>query len=418
MLGSDENGYIPRLVDAKMASLVAEGLSLFVTGPRACGKTTTAQRVCASEIRFDDDAQRIAFEASPDYVLGESRSPVLLDEWQLAPSSLGAVKRAVDRLGNTGTYVVTGSVRARVTSGSWPLTGRAIPIGMWGLTVAEIARRKLGSDWCDWAFGEEPPPSDSISDNLGDYIAYAVRGGFPAMASLRTIGRRQEWLAGYARLLAERDIPEVAEVRNPAALTRLLGAVAANTAGTPSSTALFQAAGLDSKTGSRYLDLLEDLRVIDRVQPWHTLRMKRLAKGRKLYLTDTGLACRLTAVDARSLLRDGHMLGRVMESFVLCQLRPLLDLNADRPIGRFHLRDANGDREVDILLRSADGRIVGIEVKAAASVSKRDARHLAWLRDTMGGDFARGIVLHTGTLAYPLGDKLWALPIATLWSWQ
>ena len=104
-----------------------------------------------------------------------------------------------------------------------------------------------------------------------------------------------------------------------------------------------------------------------------------------------------------------------METFVACQLRPLLTRPSPH-MRQFYLRDTSGEHEVDLVLQTADGRLVGIEVKAGGAVSGRDARHLAWLRDRLGGQFHRGLVLHSGEMTYPLGEKLWAMPICSLWT--
>ena len=80
-----------------------------------------------------------------------------------------------------------------------------------------------------------------------------------------------------------------------------------------------------------------------------------------------------------------------------------------------HVRGLNGRHEIDFVIEGSGGRVVGIEVKASTTVVERDARHLAWLRDSIGQDFVAGVVLHAGPHAYPLDDRLWALPISSLW---
>jgi len=177
---------------------------------------------------------------------------------------------------------------------------------------------------------------------------------------------------------------------------------------------LADAARLDHRTAKAYLDLLEDLRIIGRIPAWTTNRLTRLVKTPKYYVLDTGLAAHLAGDTQTSLLRNGDRLGRLVDTFVVAQLRPLLRL-ATPAVTAHHLRDGNQTREIDLLLESASGQIVGIEIKAANTVDAHDARHLAWLRDQLGGTFHLGIVLHSGSTTYPLGERLWAMPIATLW---
>jgi uncharacterized protein len=82
----------------------------------------------------------------------------------------------------------------------------------------------------------------------------------------------------------------------------------------------------------------------------------------------------------------------------------------------FHIRDANGRREIDVVVELADGRVIGIEVKATAAPVPEDARHLRWLRDVVGERFAAGVVMHTGPKRFRLGEALYALPICTFWT--
>ena len=183
---------------------------------------------------------------------------------------------------------------------------------------------------------------------------------------------------------------------------------------TASLTTLAGAARIDHRTANAYLDLLEDLRIIERLPAWTANRFNRMVKTPKYHIIDTGLAAHLAGDTRTGILKSGDRIGRLIDTFVLAQLRPLLRL-ATPAVTAHHVRDGNQTREIDLLLESAAGQIVGIEIKAASTLELRDARHLAWLRDHIGDTFHRGIVLHTGATSYPLGERIWALPIASLW---
>lgn len=70
---------------------------------------------------------------------------------------------------------------------------------------------------------------------------------------------------------------------------------------------------------------------------------------------------------------------------------------------------------MDLALETTSGDVVGIEIKASESVTATDARHLVWMRDNLGPTFRRGLVVHTGSMTYPLAERIWAVPIAALW---
>ncbi|MDR0504229.1 MAG: DUF4143 domain-containing protein [Bifidobacteriaceae bacterium] len=407
--------YLSRHVDTYLDELIPALPAFLVTGPRGCGKTTTANRRCASVIHFDQPNERSAFATDPDNVLLAQSTPVLLDEWQDCPVSLGAVKRAVDRhLG--GPFLITGSVRARAMVGTWPLTGRAIDVPMYPLSVAEkIGQPQAGSHWLTRAFDDSTPATGRLDNaaTLVEYLQLAIQGGFPEAIAM-TERQRSTWYRSYVTHLAVRDVTDLANIRVPQALSQLFQAVALSTAGLPRSGTLLQTAGLDSKTGQKYLGLLEDLRVIERLPAWSTNRLSRLIKTPKYYQTDSGLGAFAAGWTLSSLLKDGDAMGRLLNTFVLCQIRPLLPLAAN-PLNAFHLRDSNGEHEVDLILECNDSRLIGLEIKAAGAATQRDARHLIWLRDKLGQQFHRGLVLHTGNLTYQLTDRIWAMPIAALW---
>jgi uncharacterized protein len=114
-------------------------------------------------------------------------------------------------------------------------------------------------------------------------------------------------------------------------------------------------------------------------------------------------------------MRDGDLLGRVLDSFVVAQLRADCVVSKLSP-RLYHVRDANGRHEVDVLAELANGRVIGFEVKADAAPGPNAARHLRWLKDALGDRFAAGVVLHTGPRAFRLEEGILALPVCVLWN--
>jgi predicted AAA+ superfamily ATPase len=249
---------------------------------------------------------------------------------------------------------------------------------------------------------------------VSNYLDRALAGMFPKLLS-GSARRRQIWLDAYVDQLILRDAPAVGAIRAPQRLRALLRAVALSTAGTPAETSLAQAAGLDVRTARTYLDLLEDLGVVHRLPAWHSNRFSRLTKGPKLHLVDPALAAPAAGVTPEVAFRSGDLIGRLVETFVVAQLRPLISAPSSGMV-LSHLRERADGREIDLIIERRDGTLIAIEVKASAQPTQADARHLAWLRDRVGSDFAAGWVLHTGSIDMALGDRLRAAPVSVLWA--
>lgn len=161
--------------------------------------------------------------------------------------------------------------------------------------------------------------------------------------------------------------------------------------------------------------MLHNLFVAEAVPAWFTNRLKRLVKMPKRYLVDAGLAAAAINAGEATALRDHELLGRLLDTFVAAQFRAELPACPSRP-RLHHLRTEGGRQEIDLLLEVAADRIVGVEIKAAAAVGEQEARHLVWLRDSLGERFLHGLVLHTGPGLFELGERITAAPISVLWS--
>lgn len=385
-----------------------------IVGPRGVGKTTTVVRHAATVVRLDDPRQGGAFRVDPDAALADLPEPVLLDEWQAVPGLLGAVKRAVDTAPRRGRFLLAGSATAEVDPATWPGVGRVIRIPMHPLTVAERLGRRT-APFLKRVAAAEPLLTAPEAPDLRELVRIAVAGGFPEPLFGAGSAGAPQWYRSYADHIAIRGAPGVVRRFDARRLRNFLDACALGSMRNMSVETLHASAGVNRRTGVDYWSHLERLGVVWGVPAWTSNRLKRLVRRPKRSVTDCGLWASLLDVGPETVMEDGDLLGPALELFVATHLRAETQ-TPDARYALYHLREAQGRREVEFVAEGPRGRIIGIEVKATAAPEFRDGRHLAWLRDQLGERFLGGVVLHTGQASYALGERIRAAPISTLWA--
>ncbi|NJD26852.1 MAG: ATP-binding protein [Chloroflexi bacterium] len=408
-------GYTPRAVDPLIDRLLTELPALFIVGPRAAGKTTTVARYARTVVQLDREAEAVAFRADPDAALRGLAEPVLLDEWQVVPGVLGAVKRAIDSRSDPGRFLVTGSVRSEFEAELWPGTGRLTRVPMYGMTVREQLGGFRRPAFLDRVTGGDELQPAMDTPDLRGYLELILRSGFPEAALRLSEAARQRWLESYVDQLLTRDVEQVDAGRDPARLRRYFEAYALNTAGVVEDKAIYDSAGIDRKTALAYESLLTHLLVVEALPAWTTNRLKRLVLSPKRHVVDAALVASSLRLDVNAILRSGDLLGRLLDTFVVSQLRAEIVVSESRP-RLYHVRQEQGRFEIDVLGELGGGQVVGMEVKASAAPTGSDARHLVGLRDRLGDTFGAGILFHTGPRTFALAERVMAVPISALWA--
>nr|WP_180969938.1 DUF4143 domain-containing protein [Deinococcus planocerae] len=209
---------------------------------------------------------------------------------------------------------------------------------------------------------------------------------------------------------------ELARVEGLSQLPNLLTLLAARSSGLLNVADLARDSGLPQTTLKRYLSLLGAVFLSLTIPAWASNQGKRLTKSPKIQLVDTGLTAHLLGLDVPRLRRERHHLGPLLEAFVTLELLKASAWSEATPT-LYHYRTQTG-QEVDLLLEHPDGRLVGVEVKATATPNVGDFQGLRALQADQSDRFHRGIVLHLGPRAVPFGERLHALPVSALWTWQ
>ena len=431
--------FYSRSIERRLVEALEDSPVVLIHGPRQCGKTTLAQFTCAPNhlawrgqplvrghspeqrdyryFSFDDPVARDAARADPAGFVAALPERVILDEVQRVPELFEAIKIAVDRDRTPGRFLLTGSTNVfLVPQLSESLAGRLQIVPLHPLTQYELAGRTTPSrpeaDFLDALFGDGFPVFQC--ERLGArLVGKIVAGGYPAALARPTARRTANWYRNYTEALVQRDVRDIARIRSLDVLPRLLRAAAGQTAQLFNLSGLAAPFELSRPSIGDYVTLLERLFLLERLPAWHSSRLKRLVRSPKLHLADTGLAAALLGVDATALAADRTLLGHLLETFAFQELRRQASWH-DTPVAFFHFRDKDG-AETDIVIEQASGAVAGVEIKAAASVNRKDFRGLRKLRTAAGDRFVRGVVLYDGEIAVPFGDRFHAVPMSRLW---
>jgi hypothetical protein len=407
---------LARNIAPSIQSAMADTPVVLLNGARQTGKTTLARAIAektgAEYFTLDDSATLALAAGDPAGFIRNLNGPVVLDEIQRAPDLFPAIKVSVDKNRRPGRFLLTGSANVMTLPRlSESLAGRMEVIPLFPFSTGELAgtREKFVTRLFDGTIAKT-----KLTSTQHDLAARVIRGGYPEAVQRKAEDRRSAWFASYISTILQRDVRDLARVDALHQLPNLLKLLAARTSGLMNLADIGRDAGLPHTTLTRYLALLETVFLVHRLPAWSPNLGKRLVKAPKLHLIDTGLACHLIGADVRRISEDRALLGRMMETFVVGELRKQLSWMAPHT-SLYHFRTATGS-EADVVLEKSDGSVAGVEIKASATVTASDFTALQALRDQLGKRFQAGIVLYLGDNVVPFGDKLWLVPLPALWA--
>lgn len=402
-----------RLITTRVEDALADTRVVLLAGPRQAGKTTLARQLADKGRRYltlDDATTLAAARSDPTgFVRGLDRATI--DEVQRAPDLLLAIKSAVDQDPTPGRFLLTGSANLmtmpRVADS---LAGRMETLRLLPLAQAEI--RGTEPTFFARALQGRAPQANALV--LGtDLVETVLAGGYPEALTRKGWARRQDWALNYVEAIVQRDVRDVAAIDNLDRMPRLLQALAVHSGQLVNHNGVGALVGLNHVTTTKYTGVFEQLFLVRTLPAWSNNALKRLTKTPKLHFVDTGLLAALRGLTPDTLARDRVPFGGLLESFVVSELAKAADWSGER-LSFSHYRDKDG-AEVDLVIEDRAGRIVGVEVKASATVDGKDFTGLRRLADAVGDRFVQGLVLHDSDQVVPFGEKLWAAPLSSLW---
>jgi uncharacterized protein len=403
-----------RFAEDRAKEALSDTPVVLIVGPRRAGKTTLVRNIEEKGRRYITLDDQTVLEAALEDPAGFIRDldRVTIDEIQRAPELMLAIKKTVDEDYRPGRFLLTGSANVltlpRVADS---LAGRMETIPMLPLARAEIEGVK--PTFLEQMFKGKllSQPNAIVADDL---VRLVLLGGFPEAIARESERRRQDWGRSYLKSVLSRDLKDIADIEKLTELPKFVRLLAEHSGQLVNYSQFGSSINVSHKTGQRYVGLLEQVFLVSTLQPWYTNAIKRITKTAKLHFLDTGLLATARGLNFDRVQADRSLIGALLETFVFSEVLKLMTAT-EMQMNPYHFRDQQM-REVDIVLERDDGMIVGIEIKASATVRSSDFGGLRTLAEACGDRFAYGVVLYDSTDMVPFGQRLAAVPLSCLWS--
>jgi uncharacterized protein len=411
---SQQSSFVTRRAEIAVATALEDTRVVLIEGPRQAGKTTLARKFVNEQrpyLSLDDPVILANAKNDPVGFIRNLQGAVI-DEIQRAPELMLVIKQSVDTNTVPGRFLLTGSanVMSLPTIGD-SLAGRIEIVQLFPFAQSELAGRT--GDAIDRFFSDAPLPLGEpvIGQELADIVA---RGGYPEAIGRNDERRRAKWFTDYLSLILDRDVRHIATIDQLEKLPMLVRLLAEQSGQLSNQANIASALQISRATVGRYIETFERMFLIDTLQPWFSNRMSRLIKTPKHHFLDSGLLSALRQFSPVPPQADPTRFDPLLESFVGAELRKLIGWSEAR-VTLSHFRTKDGD-EVDFVLEDEKGRIVGIEVKASATLRRGDFSGLRKLEAATGDKFVRGLILHDHDSLRPVSEKISGVPVSVLWS--
>ena len=413
-----------KLTKRNIESTVIETLSdtpvTIIQGARQVGKSTLAsmisENLISKSVSFDSDLVLMgAKENTSEFVNQFPEGLLVIDEVQRFPEIINAIKLSVDQNRKPGRFLLTGSANLFNLKGNTEsLAGRAETIVLEPFSVGELSGVK--EDFVSFLMKEDilGKLHEVRPYSREEYAQLIESGGYPD-AQDRQGKRRDAFFENYLTRVLNHDAGELSGLMHLDRLDTLFKVFAGKASQIYVRASVARDVRIPESSMSGYVRLLEDLCLIHVLPSWGKNYINRAIDKPKIIVSDTGIASSVNGMNSSFLsnLENGVEFGPLVEAFVTNEILKQQTWSSTR-FSAFYYRDKD-DKEADLLLELRGGKIIALEIKASSSVSRNDLKGLKVLRDALGERFHCGVLLYTGTEVNTVGEKLYCVPISTLW---
>ncbi|RUM71128.1 MAG: ATP-binding protein [Sulfurovum sp.] len=420
MICYDSTMYISRSITPIVFELLDDFRIVSINGPRQSGKTTLSKEIAKQRgmeyYTFDNDATCLTAKNNPiNFIRQLSKSPCVIDEIQLVPEVISALKIVVDEKNETGMFLLTGSADLfKMSAIRESLAGRMVGVSLFPLSYFELNNTQ--KNMVDMLFNQKITSFKFIKKEYESMVEQMIIGGYPSVQG-KSVRSQESWFESYIEARIEKDLSLVKKVsrENKSEINKLLRILATMTSNLLKYSSLSKHLSIKDTTVKSDIEILEALFLLKRINPYFTNRGKREVKTPKIQFIDTGLVANLVGVDTHSLIvSQREMLGNLVENFIYAELLKHTTYSK-KSTKIYHYRD--GDFEVDLVLEQKNGNIVAIEVKASSTLKTEYLRGLVRLAQNTGDNFKAGYIFYGGDEILPMsrdGYDFWAIPFGVL----
>lgn len=408
--------YFPRYLKSEVEVALSDTPVVCLLGPRQVGKTTLVKEFGAQReyITFDDTALLNMAKADPGGFVQSLPEYVTLDEVQRIPELLLEIKAEVDRNRKAGRFLLTGSANLLLLpTAQDSLAGRMEVIYLQPL--AEQEKQHHPKSLLEKLLQNQIQPEiKGGAAEIDDVIQAVVSGGYPP-AIARTGRRAKAWYQQYLTAVIQRDVKDIAQIREGDELETLLKLLALRTGNLLNVNSIANDLNLGRKTVDKYLTILERLFLIRRLPAWHKNGANRLIKAPKVHVIDSGIASYLGDQSADLWHDPKGTFGAILESFIVQQLICQAGW-VDPELHFSHYRDKD-QVEVDLVIEQGR-KVWGVEVKKAVSIQEKDGAGLRRLADVAGADWQGGVIFYNGNSCLPISSLKNGFVVPIKWLWK
>jgi len=412
--------YIKRNITPIIYELLDDFRIVAINGPRQSGKTTLSKEIAKDldmdYYTFDNEATRLTAKENPiPFIRQLSKKLSVIDEIQMVPEIISALKISVDEVNKSGMFLLTGSADLfKMSAIKESLAGRMVSVSLFPFSYFEL--NGCGQNIIDMLFDETIKSFKFQKLSYERMVEYITVGGFPPVQG-KSARSQESWFESYIEARIEKDLSLVKKITqiNKSEISKLLRILASMTSNLLKYSSLAKHLNIKDMTVKSDIEILEALFLVKRVNPYFTNRGKREIKAPKIQFVDTGLVAHLVDVDAHTLIvQDREMLGNLIENFVYAELLKH-STYTKKSTKIYHYRD--GSYEVDLVLEQKNRKIVGIEVKSSATIKTEYTKGLVQLAKNAKENFLYGYIFYGGDEILPLsrdGYIFWCIPFGVL----